>query len=60
METKNIGLLAILHGLWDYIFLSEITKAYPLINSLILALVLVQVLASLVLIIRHKKFLLGK
>lgn len=60
METKNIGLLAILHGLWDYIFLSEITKAYPLINSLILALVLVQVLASLVLIIRHKKFLSGK
>ncbi|XVG98794.1 CPBP family intramembrane glutamic endopeptidase [Eubacteriales bacterium KG127] len=53
--TKNIWILVVYHGLWDYISLSEIGRLYPVIDGIIRILLIIELIITLVLIIKYKK-----
>lgn len=53
--TKNIWLLVIFHGLWDYILFSGIGKAYSAVNIMMGVLFVVELIITFVLIRKYKK-----
>ncbi len=53
--TKNIWLLVIFHGLWDYILFSGIGKAYSAVNIMMGVLFVVELIITFVLVRKYKK-----
>ncbi|SFE04131.1 hypothetical protein SAMN02910327_00192 [Peptostreptococcaceae bacterium pGA-8] len=54
-NTKNIWLLVVYHGLWDYISLSGIGKIYPIVDIIVVILSIVELTVSLVLLKNIRK-----
>lgn len=54
-NTKNIWLLVVYHGLWDYISLSGVGKIYPIIDIVIVIFRIGELVVSLVLLKNIKK-----
>ena len=46
-NIKNIWLIVVYHGLWDYISLSGIGKVYPIIDTIIVVLMIIEIIVSL-------------
>lgn len=53
--TRNFYLVAIQHWLWDYLLLSGAAKVNPLIGLLIMVMMAIQILLTIVLLVRRFK-----
>lgn len=53
--TKNIGLLVIFHGMWDYVLFSRIGKLYPVIDIMMGILFIVELIVTVMLIRKYRK-----